>query len=447
MSNPEIRDARSETILRTDVLVAGAGAAGVAAATTAARQGCSVVVVERHGFAGGAAVAGLSGTVCGLYSATNAPGRKPEQIVFGFADEFVRLLRSKGGLTDAVVYGHTLTYVHDPLAWREAGDHLLTGAGVTILFHADIVSVLAEGDRIEGVIASSRGERLRIEAKVTIDATGDAALVAMAGLPFTVGDDGRVQNPTMIFRLTGVDVPRFLAAYGEDSIMPAAVSEAIAAAHKAGTHTLPRTKIFLFPTPRAGELLCNCTRLIGADGRELNPLNPRDLAEAEIAGRRQVREYARFFRERLEGCEASYVNDTGVEVGVRQTRQIAGVGRLTNADVIAARKPATGIARSAWPIELHSGEKPKLHWILDDYYEVPFEAFVPVRGEGLLAAGRCLSAEHEAMASARVTAQCFSYGHAIGHAAAMSAKGNMPARAISPADVRDALNRDGARLT
>lgn len=65
------------------------------------------------------------------------------------------------------------------------------------------------------------------------------------------------------------------------------------------------------------------------------------------------------------------------------------------------------MARSAWPIELHSGEKPRLEWLLDDYYDIAYDYFVPVKGEGLLVAGRCLSAEHEAMASARVTAQCF----------------------------------------
>jgi len=87
---------------------------------------------------------------------------------------------------------------------------------------------------------------------------------------------------------------------------------------------------------------------------------------------------------------------------------------LTNDDVVQGRKRKTSIARSAWPIELHSGEKPRLEWLLDDYYDIAYENFVPIKGEGLLIAGRCLSAEHEAMASARVTAQCFSYGQAIG---------------------------------
>jgi hypothetical protein len=250
----------------------------------------------------------------------------------------------------------------------------------------------------------------------------------------------------MIFRLMGVDVTAFRAEYGEDTIMPLSVSEMIVQANTAGDFVLPRTKIWLFPTTRPGELLCNCTRIIGADGRELNPLFWRDFSEAEIEGRKQAREYARFFKARLIGCEHSYVNDMAVQVGVRQTRQIAGVYRLSNDDVVSGAKFSDGIARSPWPIELHSGTKPKVEWLLNDVYEVPYKCFVPERGEGLLAAGRCLSAEHEAVASARVTAQCFGYGHAIGHAATLAVREGMAPRNISGADLRAILNRENARL-
>jgi hypothetical protein len=159
-----------------------------------------------------------------------------------------------------------------------------------------------------------------------------------------------------------------------------------------------------------------------------------------------VREYWRFFRDHVEGCEASWVNDTGVQVGVRQTRQARGVALLANDDILRGAKFADGIARSPWPIELHAGAKPRVEWLLDDYYEVPYGCFVPQRGEGLLVAGRCLSAQHEAVASARVTAQCFSYGHAIGHAAAMCLESGVEPRALAGTDVRERLNRDGARL-
>ncbi len=223
-------------------------------------------------------------------------------------------------------------------------------------------------------------------------------------------------------------------------------TEGIIEANASGAYGLPRAKIWLFTTPRPGELLCNATRLIGRDGRALDPTDPEDLTEAELAGRAQVREYARFFRDRLPGCEASFVNDTGVQVGVRQTRSITGVQTLTNDDVVSHCKRADGIARSPWPIELHAGEKPKLEWLLDDYYEVPWQALLPAIGEHLVVAGRCLSAEHEALASARVTAQCFCYGHAAGLAAATAVARGESLRSLSGEELRHLLNADGARL-
>jgi hypothetical protein len=439
-------DARNSTRVESDVLIAGGGAAGVAAAVSAARQGLKVTLVERYGFCGGGAVAGLSGTVCGLYEATNDVSVGPKQVVFGFADEFCRRLEAMGGLADPVLYGKTWVRVHDPHVWREAADAMLREAGVRIIYHAVAQGVHMEGDKIEGLNIWTKQGPVDARAKVVIDASGDADVVAMAGLPNFVGDNGTVQNPTMIFRMMGVDTHRFIAEYGTDTIMPEKVSAMIRAKHNAGDYKLPRAKIWLFTTTRPGELLCNCTRVIGPDGRELNPLYHQDFTDAEIEGRLQAREYARFFHDNLAGCESAFLNDTGVQVGVRQTRQVSGVKRLMNADVVQGAKFADGIAMSPWPIELHAGEKPRVEWLLNDYYEVPYGCFVPERGEGLLTAGRCLSAEHEAVASARVTAQCFSYGHAIGHAATIAVRENIAPRAIDGRDVRAAVNADGARI-
>ena len=439
-----ISDERPKQALKTDVLVVGGGAAGLAAAYTAAKAGARVLLLEKYGFCGGAVVAGLSGTVCGLFAATDNRAAAPERVVFGFADRFLDLMKTRGGVADPVRYGKTFTLTLDPLVWREAGDHLLAEAGAKVLFHSTVVDVLNDGEHVEGVVAWTKQGRFSIEATIAIDASDDADVAALAGLGTFVGRDGNVQNPTMIFRLMGVDVARFRAHYGEDTILGDAVSKMIRNLHNSREYDLPRAKVFLFPTPRPNELLCNCTRIIGREGRELNPLLVEDITEAEIAGRKQVRDYARFFRDRLVGCENSFVNDTGVQVGVRQTRQIRGVGMLTNDDVVSGAKRKDSIARSAWPIELHSGEKPRLEWLLDDYYDIAYDNFVPVKGEGLLVAGRCLSAEHEAMASARVTAQCFSYGQAIGMAAAMCVHGKRPPRALNVSDLRDALRKEGA---
>ncbi len=440
-------DRRTAARLETDVLVVGGGAAGVAAAVTAARQGARVTLLEKYGFCGGGAVAGLSGTICGMYAATDNRAAPPQQVVHGFLDEFVAAMERRHGLTDPLRYGKTFTRVHDPHVWREVADGLLAEAGVNVLFHTTVCGALLDGgERVEGVLAYTKEGPLTVRAGVTVDASGDADVVAMSGFESFVGHDGHVQNPTMIFRLMGVDVPRFLAAYGPDTIMGEAVSELIKAEARGNAYKLPRSKIWLFPTTRRDELLCNCTRVVGADGRELNPLFARDFTEAEIEGRKQVREYARFFRDKLDGCENSFLNDTGVQVGVRQTRQALGVTTLRNADILAGVKSADGIARSPWPIELHTGTRPRVEWLLDDVYEVPYGCFVPVRGEGLLTAGRCLSAEHEAVASARVTAQCFSYGHGIGHAAAIAALERVEPRSILGGDLRGRLNKDGARL-
>lgn len=444
---PDAIDRRETEVLETDVAVIGGGAAGVAAAVTAARQGLDVTLVERYGFCGGGAVAGLSGTVCGLYEATESDTNRPNQVVFGFTDEFVRKMEASGGLSGPLQYGKTWTRVHDPLIWRDVADGFVGDVGIRVIYHAAATGVLMEGDeRIEGVRLWTKQGPVELRAAITIDASGDADLFAMGGLPTFVGDRGKVQNPTMIFRLFGVDNDAFAKRYGADTIMPVEVTDLIQRVNAAGDYRLPRAKIWLFPTTRPGELLCNCTRVTGPDGRELNTLFWRDFTDAEMQGREQVREYARFFRDHLTGCEDGFVNDTGVQVGVRQTRQIEGVAKLGNADVVAGTKSPDGIAVSPWPIELHSGEKPRVEWLINDVYDVPYDCFVPTRGEGILAAGRCISAEHEAMASARVTAQCFSYGHAIGHAAAVSVRDCVAPRDIRGRELRELLNRDGARL-
>ncbi|WP_344855355.1 FAD-dependent oxidoreductase [Amycolatopsis ultiminotia] len=431
-------------LAEVDVVVAGGGAAGVAAATVCAEAGLSVVLVEKYGFFGGAAVAGMSGTICGLYLATEG-GSGPEQVVRGFTERFRAELAARGGVTGPQRYGRTWTVAHDPLVWREVADDLVEAAGVQVLLHTAVTGVLVEDGAHRGVVVESNAGRSVIRSARTIDASGDAAVAARAGHATTFGDDGRIQNPTMFFRLGNVDLDAFHEAYGPDTICPPWVSDAIERARRAGAD-LPRSHVWLFGTTRPGELLVNATRLVGRDGRMLNVINPADFTEAEVLGRRQVREYTRFLRETVPGCADAFVVDTGVEVGIRQTRSIVAAGTLTNDDVLACRKRPDGVVRSPWPIELHAGDRPKLHWLLDDYYEVPYLALVPRTGENIVVAGRCLGAQHEALASARVTAQCFEYGHAAAVATILSLREDLPYRAVPGADVRMAMRAAGSSI-
>ena len=426
-----------------DVVVVGAGAAGGAAATVCAEQGLSVVVVEQYGFAGGAAVAGMSGTICGMYLAGDHA--EPQQVVFGFAERFRAALHDRGGITAPQRYGRTWAGAHDPLVWREAADDLLLTAGVRVIYHASLSGVIMAGDEYLGVVIDAKAGRTSIRARRIIDASGDAGAVARGGGAYRYGDGGRIQNPTMFFRMGGVDIDAFRESYGADTISPPHVSEALVD-ERTGGADLPREKIWIFATTRPGELMVNATRLSAEDGRMLNVVDPEDFTIAEIRGRRQVRAYADFLRRRVPGCSDAYVVDTGVEAGIRQTRSIEAVEMLTNEDVVGCRKRDDGIARSPWPIELHDGARPKLHWLENDWYDVPYPALVPERGEGIIVAGRCLGAEHEALASARVTAQCFEYGNAAAHATVQALRDDRRYRDVPGEAVRAAMVASGSRI-
>jgi ribulose 1,5-bisphosphate synthetase/thiazole synthase len=442
-----VTDKRPPFEMETDVLVVGGGPAGLATACTAARQGVKVILLEKYGFCGGVSVAGMSGTICGAFMSSNNPKAKADRLVYGFCEEFIQVMNKRQGLTDPMKYGDTFLIVHEPSIWKDAADFMLQQAGVKILYHTTVTEALVEGnDRIAGVQAFTKQGKLSIRAKVTVDCSGDADVTTMAGFRTFMGKDGVVQNPTMFFRLANVDMKAFMAKMGEDTIVNEEIQKLISDLYKSKKYYLPRSKIFLFPTTRPGELLCNATRAIGRDGRELNPIYVEDMTEAEIEGRLQARDYARFLKDYMDGCKDSYLEDTATQVGVRQTRSIEGVDKLKEEDVEKGRKRKDGVVQSAWPIELHKGEKPKLVWLYDDYYEIPYNAYVPEKGESLLVAGRCLSAEHAAMASARVTAQCFAAGHAIGHAAAISVKEKVQPRKIKGEYIRMVLMKDGARF-
>ena len=240
------------------MLVVGGGAAGVAAAVTAARQGLKVTLVERYGFCGGGAVAGLSGTICGMYEASDDPdARRRTRSCTASSTNLPNKMTERGGLTPPVRYGKTFTRVHDPLVWRETADAMLREAGVHVLLHTTMTDVLAEGgEKIDGISAYTKQGRLSVRAKVTIDASGDGDIAAMAGLPTFMGQDGKDAKsdddlPARRRRHGEVSCP----AYGPTASWAATSPTSFCACTTAPNTGLPRAKIFLFPTPRPNELL------------------------------------------------------------------------------------------------------------------------------------------------------------------------------------------------
>lgn len=421
-----------------DILVVGGGPAGVAAAVTAGESGYRTLLIERYGFCGGSAVAGMSATICGLYLTKQEDDRmsKPEQIVSGFTDRFKKQLLENGGLTPPQLYGNTYVDTHEARVWKQTADKFLENANVMLLYHCSVIDVICKNGAVQGVVVSSGLGLGRIYARRIIDASGDGMVAALAGAEFACGAGGVVQNPTVIFKMSNVDTKKFWDYYGVDTICHEDFSNRLREAEKQYDIYFPRKKIWVFQGVNPTELIVNATA-IHHPTEKLIMTDPEHFTYAEIMSRKQMEEYARFFVEHIPGCHASFIGETACEVGVRQTRSIKGRYTLTNEDVENCRKFEDGIVKSSWPIELHKGEVPKLHWLYEDYYEIPFRTLVPQGIENILVAGRCLSAQHEALASARVTAQCFEYGRGAAAGAILSLQSGCSVSRIDGREVRE----------
>jgi hypothetical protein len=176
--------------------------------------------------------------------------------------------------------------------------------------------------------------------------------------------------------------------------------------------------------------------------------DPEQLTRAEVEGRRQVQEYARFLRDRVPGFEASVVVATSPAIGVRESRRVHGDYRLTREDVLAGRRFDDEIALCGAPIEDHhaGGDTEWQYVARGGVYGIPYRSLLPAGVDGLLVAGRCFSATHDAHASARSMATCMAMGQAAGTAAALAVARATTPRALGADAVRERLLADGALL-
>jgi hypothetical protein len=176
--------------------------------------------------------------------------------------------------------------------------------------------------------------------------------------------------------------------------------------------------------------------------------DPEQLTRAEVEGRRQVQEYHRFLRDRVPGFERSVIVATSPAIGVRESRRVHGDHRLTREDVLGGRRFEDEIALCGAPIEDHgAGGDTAWEYVGDGgVYGIPYRSLLPLGVEGLLVAGRCFSATHDAHASARSMATCMAMGQAAGTAAVVAAAGGTVPRAVPVGVLRERLALDGALL-
>ncbi len=416
----------------TGVLVIGSGSAGATAAITAARLGAAVTLIERYGFMGG-----ISTQVLDTFYGFFTPGSTARKVVGGVPDQIVaELVQRKAAIYRSNTYGAGQGITYDPEILKVVWETLALQAGVRILYHSLMVDVLREGQTIRGVVIANKAGLWRIPARVVIDASGDADAAAKMGVPFESASDGPIQSLTTTFKMINVDIERARA------IKKADLHTRLEQAATQGYH-LPRKEGSIHITPLAGVMATNMTRVSGVD-----PLDIEQFSQAEMEGRRQAIEYARFLIEQVPGYENAALGGLSTQIGVRESRRIFGAYRLTRADVLAARKFEDAIAQCGAPIEEHhAGQDTRWEYLPDGAtYHIPYRCLLPQNCEGLLVAGRCLSADHDAHASVRSMGQCMAMGQAAGAAAALALHSKHGLHHLPVKTLQDNLRSLGAIL-
>jgi FAD dependent oxidoreductase len=395
-----------------DVIVAGGGPAGVAAAIASARQGADTILLERNGFLGGMGSAALVNPFMSFSSGKT-------QLVKGIFQEMIDRLKEAGAFGGG---GHAWSF--DPEVYKYVLNEMALESGVRLQFHSFVVDAVTEGNLISGIIIESKSGRQLLKAKTFIDCTGDGDLAARAGAEFKIGreSDGQCQPASIMFKMGGVTNRKKACEY--------AVEDA----------RLPQGRVLFFKMPREGEVMINMTRIVNVDALDVD-----DLTRAEIEGRKQVKEIVEYMQENVEGFENSYLVATGPQIGIRESRRILGEYVLTADDVLECRKFDDAIASCSYMIDIHNPtgagtEKvilPKGQW-----YDIPYRCLLPKDFDNLLVAGRCISSTHEAHSSLRIQPTCYAMGQAAGMAAAMSVEQGIQPKALNTDDLRSNLLKE-----
>ena len=424
-----------------DVVVAGGGPSGFAAAVTAARAGLQVILIERYGFLGGLATAGAVGTLCGLY--LHHPERI-EPIIGGFAAELTKALTARGGAFGPIIREGFTAFLYNP--WhmkRLCDDWIVNEKNINLLLHSTLADAVVSDGSIRALLIAGPEGLKAVTGRIFVDATGDAALAAAAGVQTTKGDDaGAVMNPTMMFFAQGMD----FALYQEKG-MPV-LNDRIKEAIKEGKYPLTVSQGLVIPTFRPGEAIIKLSSL-ARNGRALDGSLIADITYAELKGRKDAEIAMEFLNKEIPGFAGAFLSDTAVQVGIRETRRIVGRYVLTEADVLACRIFDDVICLCSWPLELwEGGEEPRMVFLPEGrYYGIPYRSLLSREINNLLVTGRAISMDHGAFASARVMGPCLAEGQAAGKACALALSSGRSLNEIAIGKLHEVLAKDGARLS
>jgi hypothetical protein len=437
-----------------DVVVAGAGPAGIAAAVCAARNKAKVFVFDQWGCVGGMATMGLVGPFMTSFDSSGT-----NQIIRGVFEELVQRMKAMGGAihpkdigpecsySGYYKMGHNHVGPFDHEAFKIAAVDMLQESGAELLLHTCFVDVMMEKDHIKGVVISNKAGVSALKAKVVIDCTGDGDVAVRAGEDYDLGqkDNGNIQAATLFFRVCNVDTEKMDAHMAEHAgeIRPFFGPYSWLIREKSGEwEGINRAEVCLFQNPVRGEFRMNVTRILDVDGTK-----PEDLTRAEIEGTKQAVKAFGFLKKHAPGFENAFFMGTAATIGIRETRHIHGKYWLTGGEVESCCVPDTSIAVFATNMDSHNKDNAEGTFVTikkGPFYGVPYGCLLPKKTDNLLLAGRHISAESIAASSTRMIPCCMALGQAAGTAAALAVRqGRSPAE-METGELRKLLKEQGA---
>ncbi|MCQ2116067.1 MAG: FAD-dependent oxidoreductase [Bacteroidales bacterium] len=434
-----------------DVLIVGGGPAGIMAAQAAAKvPGTSVMLIESRGFLGGNMTIGLP--LLGFL------GRKGNEVIKGLPLQFVERLRERGQATHhrRCPLHVSLTMI-DPEGTKKLCWEIMKEENIKVLMYVFCTDVIMEGNKVKGVIIESKKGREAILAKTVVDCSGDGDVLYRAGAPMLYGnEDGNAQPPTLMFSMRGVDSRKLRDAVADhpetydidfipneffrpmDNCTFVGFRNQIKKAREAGYH-LPVERTIFMTGMAEDEWWVNMSRVNGIDATD-----PEQYTKGEEICIEQNEEIVKYLKEYIPGFENAYVDRVAPFMGIRETRRIQGGYTLTEQDIFDCAKFDDVIGVASYPVDLHHpvGGDCSLYWC-PDCYDIPYRSLIPEGVDGVIAAGRCISATHLALASVRVMGPAMCIGEAAGKAAALAVKSGKELRDIDVKELQKELREEG----
>lgn len=416
--------------MKYDVVIAGAGPAGIAAALEAARSGAKTAVIERYGCVGGNLTQGYVGPIMGgICKGT-------------IGEEIEDAICAQRGMTPD---------------FEKAKIELimkLYEAGVDVYLQTVVTGVKKTGDHLDSLQTFGKFGAMEFEAKVFIDATGDGDLSVLAGCPWEYGRTGDklVQPVTLMFVIDGVDPNQTLLCGHEEHYTDLGDGrEYLDLCHKAcRSGELPENVniVRLYKTEWPTGRMVNATQ-----ENFIDPLDPMSVYKAEVSLRSQIGKIVAFLRNNIPGFENISIKGSASTLGVRESRRIMGKYILTEQDLLAGRTfPDSVVHRANFPLDIHNPAGPGQS--VDEEkcppapqpYDILFSAMCPLGCSNLITAGRCISGTHVAHSSYRVMRVCMAMGQAAGAAASIMSRDNLTTDTVDPACIRQHLIDEGVAL-